>query len=106
MIRPAAPDLPRGMEDSSVGFALCRRARSRKAKGGLRSLLGRAPDAAEVGDRLARIARRMLKELVRDATARRVTLDLHPAAGPVRIAVLPDGDLEVTGDTGAVGPGY
>ena len=48
----------------------------------------------------------MLGEAVRDSTARRVTLDLHPAAGPVRIAVLPDADLEVTGDTAAVGPGY
>lgn len=48
----------------------------------------------------------MLGDTVRDATAKRVTLDLHPAAGPVRIVVLPEGDLEVTGDTGAVGPGY
>lgn len=89
-----------------MGFGLSRRARSRKAKAGLRSLLGRAPDAAEVGDRLARIARRMLGEAVRDATPRRVTLELHPAAGPVRIAVLPDAELEVTGETLAVGPGY
>lgn len=48
----------------------------------------------------------MLGEAVRDATSRRVTLDLHPAAGPVRIAVLPDAELEITGETLAVGPGY
>ncbi len=89
-----------------MGFGLSRRARSRKAKGGLRALIGRAPDAREVGDRLGRIARRMLGDRVRDTSPRRVTLDLHPAAAAVRIAVLPDGDLEVTGDTSAIGPGY
>jgi len=80
-------------EDSPVGFGIARRARSRKAKGGLRALLGRAPDAREIGDRLMRIARRMLGEAVVDATAKRVTLQLHPAAGPVRIVVLPDGSV-------------
>lgn len=89
-----------------MGFGLARQARSRKAKGGLRALLGRAPDAREVGERLMRIARRMLGEAVVDASAKRVTLDLHPAAGPVRIAILPDGDLEIRGETSAVGPGY
>ncbi|CAN5868652.1 hypothetical protein BH11MYX3_BH11MYX3_22790 [soil metagenome] len=89
-----------------MGFGLSRRARSRKAKAGLRALIGRAPDAREVGDRLARIARRMFGERVRDASARRVTLDLHPAAAALRINVLPDGDLEITGDTTAIGPGY
>ncbi|MEO7096759.1 MAG: hypothetical protein ABI175_26105 [Polyangiales bacterium] len=89
-----------------MGFGLARRARSRKAKGGLRALLGRAPDAKEVGDRLVRIARRMLGEAVVDATAKRVTLELHPAAGPVRIVVMPDGDLQISGETSVVGPGY
>ena len=89
-----------------MGFGLSRRARSRKAKAGLRALIGRAPDAREVGDRLARIAKRMLGEAVRDASPKRVTLELHPAARPVRIVVLPDGDLEVTGETSAIGPGY
>jgi len=89
-----------------VGFGIDRRARSRKAKAGLRALIGRAPDAREVGDRLVRIARRMLKGAVTDASAKRITLELHPAASPVRIVVLPDGDLEVRGETSAVGPGY
>ena len=89
-----------------MGFGIERRARSRKAKGGLRALLGRAPDAREVGERIARLAKRMFGEAVRDVTAKRLTLSLHPAASPVRVAVLPDGDLEVRGDTGGVGPGY
>lgn len=89
-----------------MGFGIDRRACSRKAKGGLRALLGKAPDAREVGERLARLARRMFKNQVGDASARRVTLALHPAAPPVRIAVLPDGDLEVKAVTSTVGPGY
>src|SRR4051812_15590105 len=48
----------------------------------------------------------MLGDRVSDTTARRITLEVHPAAGPVRISVLPDGDLEVTGETSTVGPGY
>jgi hypothetical protein len=89
-----------------VGFGIERRAHSRKAKGGLRALIGRAPDAREVGDRLVRIAKRMLKGAVTDASAKRITLALHPAASPVRIVVLPDGDLEIRAETSAVGPGY
>ena len=89
-----------------MGFGIDRSARSRKAKGGLRALLGKAPDAKEVGERLARLARRMFKSEVADATAKRVTLALHPGAPPVRIAVLPSGDLEVKAVTSTVGPGY
>jgi hypothetical protein len=89
-----------------MGFGIDQRARSRKAKGGLRSLLGKAPDAAALGDRLVRLSRRMFKHEVLDATPRRVTLALHPNASPVRLVVLPDGDLEVTADTSAIGPGY
>src|SRR4051812_7252468 len=100
-------EVPRTIhEDCSVGYGISRRARSRKARAGLRALLGRAPDAKEVGDRLARLAPRMLGDALRDTSAKRVTLDIHPAAGPVRIAVLPDGDLEVTAETSAIGPGY
>jgi hypothetical protein len=89
-----------------VGFGIDRRARSRKARGGIRSLLGKPPDGKEVGERLARLAPRMFKGGVTDATAKRITLSLHPAAAPVRIAVLPDGELEVTGETASVGPAY
>ncbi len=48
----------------------------------------------------------MFRGEVVDATARRVTLALHPAAPPVRIVVLPEGDLEIQADTAQVGPGY
>ena len=41
-----------------------------------------------------------------DATPKRVTLGLHPYAAPVRIVVLPEGDLEIHAETSAVGPGY
>lgn len=89
-----------------MGFGISRRARSRKAKGGLRSLFGKAPAADEIGDRLSRIVKRMLGDAVTDVTTRRVTLTLHPDASPVRITVLPDGDLEVKGVTSSIGPGY
>jgi hypothetical protein len=89
-----------------VGFGLYRRARSTKAKGGLRALFGRAPDARELGDRLGRLAGRVLGGAVTDSSAKRVTLRLHRDAAPVRIAVLADGDLEVRGETASIGPGY
>jgi hypothetical protein len=89
-----------------VGFGIDRRASSRKAKGGLRSLFGKAPSADDIGGRLTRLARRVWRDSVIDASSRRVTLGLHPAARPVRVSVLPDGDLEVRGDTSALGPGY
>jgi hypothetical protein len=87
---------------------LARLARSRRARrgGGLRALLGKAPDAREIGERLVRLAQRMFKRAVIDATPKRVTLALHPAAPPVRIVVTREGDLEITADTFALGPGY
>lgn len=89
-----------------MGFAIDRRARSNRPKAGLRALLGRAPDAREVGERLTRLTRRVFKGKVIDATAKRVTIGLHPYAAPVRIVVLPDGDLEIHAETSAVGPAY
>ncbi len=92
---------------SAVSFGIERRARSRKARAGLRALLGgRAPDARELGERLPRLARRMFKHAVTDASPKRITLALHPAASPARLLVLPDGDLELRAETGAIGPGY
>ena len=86
---------------------LDRLARSRRThRGGLRALLGKAPDAREVGERLVRLAPRLFKRAVIDATPKRVTLALHPAAPPVRIVVTREGDLEITADTFALGPGY
>nr|MBA3820367.1 hypothetical protein [Deltaproteobacteria bacterium] len=89
-----------------MGFGIDRRARSRKARGGIRALLGKAPDAREVGDRLVRLTRRMFKGGVLDASPKRITIALHPAAPPIVLVVLPDGDLEVRAETATVGPGY
>lgn len=74
-----------------------------------RGLFGGAkkpPDAGEIGARLQRLAGRIVKGSVLDATPRRVTLQLHANASPVRVVVTPAADLEVTFDTGALGPGY
>lgn len=88
-------------------FGISRRARSRKARTGLRALLGgKAPDAREVGERLVRLARRMFKGAVIDASPKRITLGLHPAAPPARLLVLPGGELELRAETADVGPGY
>lgn len=88
-------------------FGITRRARSRKARSGLRALLGgKPPDAREVGDRLVRLARRMFKDAVTDASPKRITLSLLPAAPPVRLLVLPEGDLELRAETAGIGPGY
>ncbi|MEO8699772.1 MAG: hypothetical protein ABI867_07000 [Kofleriaceae bacterium] len=59
-----------------------------------------------MGDRLVRLTRRTFKSAVLDSSAKRITLGLHPNAPPVRITVLPEGDLEIRADTTAVGPGY
>ena len=89
-----------------MGFGIDRHAHSRKARGGIRALLGKAPDAKELGERLARLARRMFKNDVIDASAKRVTLRLFAMASPVRIVVTPDAELEVRADTSGIGPAY
>ncbi len=52
------------------------------------------------------LAKRMLGDAVRDLTTKRVTLELHPDASPLRIVVTADGDLEIDGDSSAIGPAY
>lgn len=89
-----------------MGFGFERRARSRKAKSGLRALLGKAPDSREVSERLARLIPRMWKDASVEVSAKRITADLHPFAPPLRITVAPDGDLLVRGEADRVGPGY
>lgn len=87
----------------AVGHVIERRARSRKARSGLRALLGRAPDASEVRERLSRLLPRIWKG---DVDARRLTVRLHPYAPPVRLTVADDGVLLVVADDGGVGPGF
>ena len=94
------------MNTSPVGFGIDLRARSRKPKHGLRALLGKAPDARAIGDRLVRLARRAFKGAVVDIDPNRLTIAFHPKAHPACIAVLPDGDLEIRAITSAIGPGY
>lgn len=89
-----------------MGFGIDRRARSRRPKGGLRAILGKAPDSREVGERLVRLTKRVFKRGVIDATPKRITLGIHPYASPARIAVLADGDLEIHAETASLGPAY
>ena len=85
--------------------------RSRKAKSGLRSLFGKAPDAATVADRFGKLAKRMLRDTFADAGWKDdryiVRLAAHPAAPKAKLTVEPDGDISVKAVTAAsVGPGY
>jgi hypothetical protein len=82
------------------------RARSRKARTGVKSWFGRPPDAAEVGQRLHRLARRAFKRALVDATPKRVELAFHPAAPHATITVLADGDLAIRADATTLGAGY
>jgi hypothetical protein len=88
-----------------VGFGIHRIARSRKGRG----LFRKAPDPREVGDRLGRLARRMLRDaLVRSGTKQDryiAELRLHPAA-TATLVVQPDGEIALKGETSALGPGY
>ncbi|HEX4423717.1 MAG TPA: hypothetical protein VH165_37660 [Kofleriaceae bacterium] len=86
-------------------FSFERRARSRKAKAGLRSLFGKAPSAAEAKDRLDRLAARALKGAEVTVSAKRITAELHSFVPALRILIEPDGALVVRGQAGA-GPGY
>jgi hypothetical protein len=89
----------------AVGFTFERRARSRKARTGLRSLLGKPPDAREVRDRLTRLLPRAWKGGELEISPSRITADLHPFAAPLRISVDAEGDVIVRGEAGSVGPG-
>ncbi len=89
-----------------MGFVIDVHARSRKGKG----LFRKAPDPKEVGDRVGRLARRMLKDGVVRAGSKQdryiVELKLHPAAAIVTLAVEPDGQISLRGDVSGLGPGY
>lgn len=87
-------------------FRFERRARSRKARTGLRSWLGGAPAAREVGERLARLAPRIWKGRDVVVSPAQVRVVLHPFAPALALAVADDGDLVVSGEAGGVGPGY
>ncbi len=89
-----------------MGFGIHRHARSRKGRG----LFRRAPDPREVGERLGRLARRMLRDAVVRAGAKEgrflVELALHPAAPRGTLGVAPDGEIVLRAETATLGPGY
>lgn len=72
----------------------------------MRAIFGKAPSAAELGQRLERLARRILRDAAVDVSAKKVVVKFHPHAPTGRISVLPDGDLECSIDTFALGRGY
>src|SRR2546429_211835 len=84
-----------------MAFRIERRAR------GKRGLFRRAPDPKELGDRLGRLARRMLKDDVGKAGWKKdryvVELELHEAAR-VTLSVESDADVVLRSDTSLVGP--
>lgn len=87
-------------------FGIDVRARSRKGRG----LFRKAPDPREVGERLGRLARRMLKDgVVRAGTKQDryiVELKLHAAATVATLSVEPDAEIVLRGETSCLGPGY
>jgi hypothetical protein len=89
-----------------VGFRFERRARSRKARTGIRSWFGGVPDAREVGDRLRRLLPRLWKDAEISGSAARHSVTLHRFAPAVRIAVGEDAAIVVEAEAGMVGPGY
>ena len=78
----------------------------RRARG-KRGLFRRAPDPKDLGERLGRLAKRMLKDAVARAAWKKdrfvVTLSLTPH-GRVTLSVEPDGDVRLRADTSFVGP--
>lgn len=89
-----------------MGFRTELVARSRKGRG----LFRKAPDPREVGDRLGRLARRMLRDAVVRAGAKGdryiVELNDHPAAPHATLVVSPDAEIVLRADTSTVGPAY
>lgn len=80
------------------------RARSRKGRG----LFRKAPDPRDLGDRLGRLTRRMLRDAVVRSGAKgdRYIVELKLAAMTSRLIVTPDAELHVHVDAFALGPGY
>lgn len=89
-----------------MGFGIDRRARSRKGRG----LFRKAPDPRDIGDRLGRLARRMLKDGVVRTGAKQdrylIDLRLHTAAPLATLTVEPDAELVLRAETAPLGPGY
>lgn len=96
-----------------MSFRLARRARHRnargdgKGKGGLRGLFGaKAPEAAELAERIGKLAPRVFGRSAVTVKPGRVLVRLHPDAPAVTIQITPEAELEITAETLRLGPGY
>ncbi len=89
-----------------VGFGIDLRARSRKGRG----LFRKGPDAREIGDRIGRLIRRVVKDGVERAGWKQdrylVDLRILPGGPIATLTVEPDADLWLRGDSASLGPGY
>lgn len=91
-----------------MGFGIDRRARSRKGRG----LFRRAPDPREIGERVGRLIRRVMKDGVERAgwskDKGRYIVDLRMIADAplATLAVEAGADLTLQGDAAPLGPGY
>ena len=90
----------------AVGFGIDLRARSTKSRG----LFRKAPDPREIGERVGRLVRRVIKDgVVRAGWSgdRYIAeLRLHPAAPIATLSVEPDAQLRLRAETAMLGPGY
>src|SRR5262245_9561804 len=77
-----------------VSFRFERRARSRKARTGVRAWFSRPPDAREVAERVRRLVPRLWKD-VQVARGGDLVCAIHPAAPPLRIAVTEAAELVI-----------
>lgn len=89
-----------------MGFRFERRARSRRARTGVRSWFGKPPAAREVAGRLRRLLPRLWKDAEIAGSAARHTVQLHRFAPALRIAVDADAAIAVEAEAEMVGPGY
>jgi len=89
-----------------VGFGIDLRARSTKGRG----LFRKAPDPREIGERVGRLVRRVIKDgVVRSGWSgdRYIAeLRLHPSAPIATLSVEPDAELRLRAETSVLGPGY
>lgn len=89
-----------------MGFGIDLRARSTKGRG----LFRKAPDPREIGERVGRLVRRVVKDgVVRAGWSgdRYIAeLRLHPAAPLATLSVEPDAELRLRAETATLGPGY
>jgi hypothetical protein len=89
-----------------VGFGIDLRARSTKGRG----LFRKAPDPREVGERVGRLVRRVIKDGVVRAGWKGeryiAELQLHPSAPLATLSVEPEAELRFRAETAVLGPGY